>query len=422
MNVKEQYVDITKFLNIMHYPQTKSGYTLYVRNNNNQSDDADSGEDMQLYSKALQDPEYIKNMESSYNSPKNIKRIQLFDASGSSVFVKYHTGFYLRGQRAKYEQNRNSNIQVNGKEMTLTDMLRSNITINKHIMQGAVNNNTSKDIIKYVFDNANCSNNTLLKAATYRYVASNVEEIYFGWEVLLNRKVYEAFGFTSLDQVLNMYTPEIMGTKGEDWFKLPLALRQKLMQAFSNPEAAEKIKRLFIETNLGTSSSINKRFPRLRIVGIFGCSGVYNVPRDEKQLSSYEQQTSTWYDNRKENFKKYCVPVTIIRFDGKLTEFNPGGAYKLDKEVSAHLSKQADDLRALLVKEKYTSKETADEQVKSEVERKLIELSSQYDADTLGNLVRISIDSLSATEIKAMLADFTKENRSKYAKIIGIQI
>lgn len=419
MNVKEQYVDITKFLGRMHEPQTKSGYTLYVRNNTNQNDDTDSGEDMQLYSKALQDPDYVKNMDTSYNSPKNIKRIH-FELGGTHIY--YHTSYYLKGQHCKAEDLHKQHILIDNSEKDLFDLLRSNINLNRKIMQGAISRNSNeKDIVKYVFDNANCSNNTLLKAATYKYVASNVEEIYFNWEVLLNRRVYEAFGFSSLDQVLNMYTPELMSGREQDGCRMPLALRQKLMQAFSNPEAAEKIKKLFIETNLGTSSSINKRFPRLRIVGILGCS-VLNTHMDDKSLSSYERETSTWYDLRKEYLKKNCIPVTIIRFDGKLTEFNPGGAYKLDKEVSAKLSKQSDDLRALLVKEKYTSKETADEQVKSEVERKLIELSSQYDAETLGNLVRISIDSLTATEIKAMLADFTKENRSKYAKIIGIQI
>ena len=419
MNVKEQYVDITKFLGRMHEPQTKSGYTLYVRNNTNQNDDTDSGEDMQLYSKALQDPDYVKNMDTSYNSPKNIKRIH-FEFGGTKVI--YHTQHYLKGKHATGGELHKQHITVDNTDKSLHDILRSNINLNRKIMQGAISrNNNEKDIVKYVFDNANCSNNTLLKAATYKYVASNVEEIYFDWEVLLNRKVYEALGFSSLDQVLNMYSPELTVAQGEDGFRLPLVLRQKLVQAFSNPEAAEKIKRLFIETNLGTSSSINKRFPRLRIVGIIGCS-VSIAKSRLSEMSSYEQQTATWYDRYKEDFKKYCVPVMIIRFDGKLTEFNPGGAYKLDKEVAAKLSKQSDDLRALLVKEKYTSKETADEQVKSEVERKLIELSSQYDADTLGNLVRISIDSLTATEIKAMLADFTKENRSKYAKIIGIQI
>lgn len=391
----------------LHKPKTKNGYALYPKVKGYSG----TAENSEMTTKAEQDATYIATSEHTYNSPTNIKRIFI---TYKEVVVEYHTSPVVKGASSNRYAVSSVNVDNTPFENIAMKVVSYDEDNRKYLMEKAINSN-AKAPTQYVFSGK-------FNIATYPYVCSNIEEIYFDWSVLLSPDVAPYF-----NELLHGANPA--------------TIIQTLSNMPNNVSQESNLPiNLFIAHNSSNSKDLRKKFPRLREItfisslnaimhtaGVVGPNCASGMDKNDDIKSN-----NTWFDINKDiiNNTNTCV----LRGNMKSQVAYPckdfvvkSNMYKFDYEKLDLYTKQyIDKIEKEIRKEKYGTQDTVEDEIYeiTDIEKRLMKISEQYGEKTMLAVwvYAYNCSGLSKMEFEKILRKISKANRQKLASEIKINL
>lgn len=399
----------------IHFPKTKNGSVLYTRiqSFNGKDDDGD------FYDKKLEtDPIYMEQSKIVYNSPTNIKRIFI---TGDKIYVRYHRTPVDKKNKAMKSYhlshistfNNNKNLFEVAKDLIDADRKKAQFEAERQV-------NPKAELTLYNVNGNAGNTNNLLKALSTGWVASNVEELYFDWTALLPYEVY------------SIIMPD-MGTPAN------------IAKYFLNPQNQPKmikndlVKNAIYKFNSGGVKDLSKRFPRLRIAAMISnldsiLEEVWDNQDKEMYGTDYDKNIQTWFSTHRDLITQKGGSVIYSTFSGQLTEYKTKeqqylfDAEKLKDFFETNIEKFKSSKRSKAYGATGNGK-SQEEKEKEElnmemgpVEEMMVSMEQELgkDSEQFKKFLKMTSDSYSKKQMIALLDVFTKPNRDRYKKILGL--
>ena len=386
---------------IMHRPTTTSGYVLYTKQKS-YNGELEGGA---ISSKAATDPEYVRKSENNYNSPTNIRRLFI---TGKGVAVQYYTGPQLAGKRGPLWNHKTVEVDLFD---VANKIMNYSSEHSKYLMQKTID-------AKAVAPDQYSTSGNGIGVVSNPYVCSNIEEVYFDWTLLMSADAAPYF-----QGMLNTNTYAAFLNKAT---------------SFSESKN-ENIIRFFEAFNSGGTKDIRKRFPRLRIVAmISNLDDIINHPSMKKSglnMIDEVQSTESWYKANKELIQASNSIVWIGDLSQGLNNPNTefvvkSQQYKFDYEIlDAFVKSYISKIDNIKRQQKYgnTAEAKVEEALEmSDVETKLVEIEKSLvnTGISINSVIQYAAlgGGVPKAELEKIVRQFTKPNRERFAKALGINI
>lgn len=396
--------------NNIHKPKTQSGYILYPKVLGYKG----SSEGGEAATKAEQDESYKRQATKNYNSPTNIKRLFI---TAKRVTVEYHTGPIINGTSSNRWTQSETKDSKDG--MTLYEIaekiVRYDEDTHKYMMEKAINSKAVAPT-QYVIQGT-------FNLAAYPYTCSNVEEIYFDWSILLSSDVAPYF-----NELLKGARPADIASKFVNFNGNFVCENQMPIN-------------LFMAQSAGGSKDLRKKYPRLReITFISNLEDITNNPNvlgfmrtveENKQGEPYK----TWFELNEELIRN--SNTCTIRGNMTSQVSNPNKefivksnmyAFDFDK-LDTYVKSYADKIKTLIRQQRYGSEiENEEDELNdiemTDIEKRLLEIKDKYSEEVMLGVWVYAFNGamLSKQDMEKILRRITKENRSKLAKKVNINL
>lgn len=401
------------FSNLIHKPRTSSGYALYTRVKNADSND----EYNDTVRQAELDNEYKSKSQIIYNSPENIRRVFL---TGAGAAIHYYFAPYNNGKEAAAASYTAMDLKIDGVTnlLDVAERLANYQTEHSHYVMQKNLDKSAKEPNYYRVSG-------VFNFATHPYTLNNVEEIYFDWTLLLS---WDLLG--SFQKVI----PGFNGSSSED-------LAQYMLSSNGTTcIKCDELIKVFEYYNLSGAKDIAKRFPRLKKIALI--SNLANVDSETLKRNSQlhtngnisvDEIKGTWLDAHKEELMSMgpCLILEASIPRQSQTEFiTKPSTYRYDAEIlDPKVKSFKTALDDLMRQQRYgtaQSTTSAEEDipeptVQSEVETFLESLYSR-DSKLAMNVLKVTYKYGTANKAdwKDVLRGFSKKNRQKYAEALNI--
>lgn len=393
----------------LHVPETKDGFALYTKVDGYKG--AMEGE-----ANAEKSADYMKACQDNYNSPTNIRRVFI---TGSRIYVECYKSYIYKGEsfRLIYNKKLKSNLfEIIMKKMTYRDDLA------KYNMSKAAGMKEKEPVNYRLTGNG-------IGIFSSPWVCSNIEEIYFDWTIMAADESGPFF-----QEFQNPACYEAFLTHTEP----------------SEERPSEEIQRFFETFNMGGTKDIRKRFPRLRFIAMISrlddiANPGNNFEPTIKYLSDLsirdvDESKKTWYEANRDmiaqsgSLVRYCDLSSDLTFPNR--EFTvKSNQYKFDYEVLAPFIEDYKARLDKLARKKYEQQQpdenTSTEQEEPEtdfeytaLEQKYIAVGEQYGEKAQNNALLYAVrgSGIALSDVKKMIQMFSKPNRLKAAKAIGLTL
>jgi hypothetical protein len=288
-------------------------------------------------------------------------------------------------------------------------MFNYNRDLSRYTMEKAINSGAEKPDKYELVGNG-------IGALTNPYACNNIEEIYFDWSLTLSAESAHYLGILASDQYKNAYIQK----------------QTRLIDA----KAGDAIFNYFNAFNCGNLKDIRKRFPRLRLIAfISNLDDILinpNMVKVDERFSDPELSTKTWFKANEALIKASNSVISVTGINEKVSDFSiKDTQYKYDKyELKALIdayNKKLKDYTRLKTYGKLNTDTVEKEEIKHEVvvsdlEKYLVDIENSSGLDGVKSVLSIASLHMSLKELKDTFSEFTKANREKYAKLIGLQL
>lgn len=385
----------------MHRPISKDGDILYPKL------DSYKGE-VEGNSTAEQKQSYRIASEHNYNSPTNIRKLFI---TGKNVAVQYYAAPKMQKNNGLYyiKKSLSNNIFE-----VVSKILTYNSDKSRYMMEKTINTKAVEP------DNYKVTG-SVIGVISKPYTCNNIEEIYMDWTFLASQEA-------------GIYFPELYNS---DTIQVLLNKQTKFTEMIN-----DKMEKYFCEFNTGGVKDIRTRFPRLKAIGMISdLDDILEHPSMvilDRRFNNIEEQKSTWYAANRELIKQSQSIVLLSDLSKGIPRLNnnfkvKNTQYKYDKFVLEPLVEAyKKKLNEYELQKTYgaskNSQQVEDEQeentgIQITDEEKFIEdiLNNQGEA-VLKKVLLVAVNGLTASQIKDILIQFTKKNRTKVASLIGLKL
>lgn len=416
-NGKKHTININQIVyKELHRPQVTDGdsvFPIYTKVEGYRGNQYDT--------KAESSTKYKNRAKTHFNSPNNIRKLYF---THSKIYIDYY----------KSPGVKQLNLPIQTQAALSTDLLEIlpqianyRTELSKYMMEKNINPHV-KGPDQYLLEG------NIIGVINQVYTCNNIEEIYFDWTFLFSSGMQQILANSGLGMlvgeaaIIGMLNGQPFSNK--QYNKSDIWKSVFINNAFNKDEVAKVI---------SNPSKFRNKYPRLKIIAMVSNLGdiISQSARSQSLMVELKDGgASTWLETNSSlitNSNSIMI-VTPLEDISKLNSkfVTQESAYVFDKEFSKWTDTYARAIEAHARRVKYgtinpeDNEQDSEEDISiSEVEQRMLQIESEVGQETfkkiligttkIGNQFKLS-------ELRSLFRTFTKPNRIRWAKIIGLTL